>query len=113
MLYYPTIISLCVCSCRGRSKVVTSLPLPLDSDDDVRAERSKVTAEEGDSEILRMNALSRVYRTNLGRSRRVAVNQLCLSVNKGEVCGRVCMCVCVCVCVRFNLLYKPFCGFIT
>ena len=91
-------------SCRGRGcsrNEVTSLPLPLDDDEDVRAERLKVTSDDRDSEILRMNGLSRVYRTNLGRSRRVAVNQLCLRVNKGEVCVCVCVCGVVggCVCV--------------
>ncbi len=62
-----------------------SLPLPLDTDDEVCSERSKVKEGEGGSDILTIEDLSRVYHTNLHRNRKVAVNQLCLGVKKGEV----------------------------
>lgn len=64
---------------------MTSLPEPLDSDEEVCRERAKVKNNESYNEILSMDDLSRVYRINLGRHKRVAVNQLCLKVNKGEV----------------------------
>ncbi len=64
---------------------MTLLPRPLDSDDEVRNERSKVKGDMDDLEVLRMDGLSRVYRTNLGRNSRVAVNQLCFRAHKGEV----------------------------
>ncbi len=64
-----------------------SLPLPLNTDEEVCSERSKVKEGEveGGSDVLTIKDLSRVYHTNLHRNRRVAVNQLCLGVKKGEV----------------------------
>ena len=62
-----------------------NLPPPIGTDTAVEKERLKVKRGGRDDDILTLESLSKVYRTDLLGQKRVVVNQLSLSMPKAEV----------------------------
>ena len=66
---------------------VNALPPPSDEDEAVARERRLVLKEDCAGDLLVLNNLTKVYNGSCGSSqRRLAVNQLCLRMQKAEVC---------------------------
>lgn len=71
------------CQCRR----VWSLPPPPSNEDEaVAKERRRVLRGDDDGELLVLNSLTKVYGGCGSSQRRLAVNQLCLRMQKAEVC---------------------------
>ena len=84
MLLWEIALSAFVC-CSIRSKHL-SLPVPEGEDDDVLKERASVLQDRDTSDdLLVLRNLTKIYGTRCSSQYRMAVNQLCLRVEKGEV----------------------------
>ncbi len=71
--------------CRIRSKNL-SLPQPEGEDDLVLKERASVLQNtDSKDELLTLRNLTKIYGTRCSSQYRLAVNQLCLRMEKGEV----------------------------
>ncbi len=62
-----------------------SLPSPSNEDEAVSRERRKVLSGDTNGELLLLQNLTKVYGNFITSKKRLAVNQLCLAVKKGEV----------------------------
>ena len=74
---------ICLCVSRGWRRV--SLPEPEGEDEDVVRERVVAMTPSNDQDLLVLRNLTKIYGTRYTSQYRLAVNQLCLRMDRGEV----------------------------
>lgn len=89
--YMHVLVLIHMCSIRSKD---LSLPAPSNEDEAVSKERRRVLqVQQADGDLLVLRNLTKIYGTRCSSQYRLAVNQLCLRMQKAEVCMCITMCI--------------------